>query len=320
MRLSDLDELARRQFGVVRRDQVPVGPSAWYRAIDRGHLVPVHPNVVRLVGTETGELQRIKAATLAAPTAVASHRSAAYLWGLVASVDARAEHSTDRHRTTDDRVHLTGLGETFVRRISGVMVHRPDDRRDVRPVVRRSIPCTPPLRTLLDLGITDSALVEDAVGTALSTGLLTIAGLEAGLRRHAARGRTGVTALRAAIDHWAIDAVPADSVLEVAFSELCCAFELPTPVFHDRLEGWEVDFRFDGTPIVVECDGWTTHGRRRDQFERDRRKDDDLRAAGWIVARFSYRAITQRRSDTARRIRRLLDRWGATGVPAAPAG
>ncbi len=185
-------------------------------------------------------------------------------------------------------------------------------------MTRSAVPTTPPLRTLVDLGITDEHLVHGAVGRALELGLLTVNGIEAGLRRHSEHGRHGVVALRTALDDWAIDARPADSVLEVAFAELCTRHALPPTRFHERIEGWEVDFRFVGTPIIVECDGWTTHGRRRHQFEQDRRKDDDLRAAGWIPARVTYRAVTQQGADTARRLRRLLDRWAGHPSPDDP--
>ena len=79
---------------------------------------------------------------------------------------------------------------------------------------------------------------------------------------------------------------------------------------------WEVDFHIVDTALILECDGWSSHGLDREQFERDRVRDDDLRAAGWIVMRFTYRAIVQRASDTARRIRRAVDRWAALTPPA----
>lgn len=308
MKLSDHDLLARRQFGLVRRNQTSISQSAWSRAVAAGSLIAVHPNVARLPGSTPDERHRIKAATLAVPGSVASHRSAAVLWGLVSSYD----------ETSTAVVHVTVTRPDRTHSLSGVTTHRPRDRNDVRAVTRQTIPCTPPLRTLLDLGITDPDLVHAAVGRAIDSGLLTIDGLEVGLRRHAERGRIGVTTLRKAVDDWALDGRPADSVLEIAFAGLCARFGLPPWRFHERLEGWEADFRFDGTPVVVECDGWATHGRKRHQFERDRRKDDDLRAAGWVVARFTYRAITQRPADTARRIRRLLDAWHQHPTPSHP--
>ena len=48
------------------------------------------------------------------------------------------------------------------------------------------------------------------------------------------------------------------------------------------------------SPLVLECDGWATHGRERGQFERDRTRDADLAALGFVVLRFTYRSIVKR--------------------------
>jgi very-short-patch-repair endonuclease len=116
---------------------------------------------------------------------------------------------------------------------------------------------------------------------------------------------------------WSIDSRPADSVLETAMAKLVDRHDLPPVDFHPKIGGWELDFRVVGTAVLLECDGWTTHGLDRDQFERDRRKDDDLHAAGWIVVRFTYRSIVRRPAETARRIERVVARWAALEPPDA---
>ena len=69
-----------------------------------------------------------------------------------------------------------------------------------------------------------------------------------------------------------------------------------------------------GTPVVLECNGWQYHGLDRDTFERDRERDADLVAAGWLVLRFTYRSITTRPKATADRIRAAVDRWAPAGL------
>ncbi len=132
---------------------------------------------------------------------------------------------------------------------------------------------------------------------------------------HSIQGRAGITALRDAIDEWSIDSRPADSVLEPAMRKLVQRYGLPDIEFHPTIEGREVDFRFTGTPVIVECDGWAYHGLQREQFERDRTRDAMLIAAGWIILRFTYRSITGRPGSVAQQMRGALDRWAAVAPP-----
>ncbi len=278
--------------------------QAWRRAVRSGALIRLHPGVARLAGTADTVEQRITAAWLAVgPGALASHRSAMYLWG--------------GPRPDDDPVDLIVLDRRGTRHRPGICIHRPTDLADLIPPQRRSnIRCTNIVRTLCDLGAVDPGGVEAAVGHALAARLVTLGALEAALVAHARPGRTGVAALRSAIDAWSIDARPADSLLEQAMRRLVDRYRLPTVEFHKRIEGWEVDFWVVGTPIVLECDGWATHGLSQDQFERDHRRDAELTASGWIVVRFTYRAITLAPGPTAERIREVVERWRNASDPA----
>ena len=310
MKLTTLDTLARRQHGVVARRQTDLTESSWRRARNSGSLIAVHDGVARLVGTADTPEQRIMAAVLAAgPGALASHRSAAHLHGVPGVADASRIIDVivpSRHDTTLGRRAVNVLG------FDGVDVHRPRDMRRLRPHRIDAIPCTNILRTLVDLGAVAPDAVHGAVGHALTTELVSLSAIETACGEHSRRGRRGITALRAAIDDWAIDAKPADSVLEPAMRRLLSAYGLPTVEFHARIGGREVDFHVIGTPIVIECDGWAYHGRHREQFERDRMMDAEFAARGWIVLRFTYRRITSRPAEVARLIRCAIDRWATT--------
>jgi very-short-patch-repair endonuclease len=74
--------------------------------------------------------------------------------------------------------------------------------------------------------------------------------------------------------------------------ELIRAANLPRPRFNARLAGYEVDAVWPDRRLVVEVDGYAYHGHRA-QFERDRRKDLALIAAGYRVIRVSWRQLTQ---------------------------
>jgi very-short-patch-repair endonuclease len=304
MRLSDFDDWARAHHGIITFERSGMSRSAWYRAIDAGTLIQIHPLVARLPGTPDTAEQRIIAGVAAVGgRAFASHRSAARLWGI--------------SRLDLDPVDVIDARSGTQAALDGVVVHRPVDRQRLTPQRRFEIPCTNVLRTLADLGAVDRAAVSDAVGHVIAVRLADLTALEATAREHSRKGRPGIPALRDAIDDWAIDGKPADSVLEMAMARLIRRHRLAPVDFHPVIEGYEVDFRVIGTPVILECDGWAHHGLDRRGFERDRDRDADLLAAGWIVVRFTYRAITLSPAAVARHIRAATDRWISAPSPDA---
>jgi very-short-patch-repair endonuclease len=304
MRLSDFDDWARAHHGVITLERSGLSRSAWYRALDAGTFIQIHPLVARLAGTPDTAEQRIIAGVAAAGAdALASHRSAARLWGIP--------------RPDDDAVDVIAARSGSQAALDGVVVHRPVDRLRLTPQRRFGISCTNILRTLADLGAVDERSVSDAVGHVIAVRLADLSALEATARDHSRQGRPGIPALRDAIDDWAIDEKPADSVLEVAMARLIRRHRLAPVVFHPVIEGYEVDFRVIDTPVILECDGWAHHGLDRRGFERDRDRDADLVAAGWIVVRFTYRSITLSPGAVARRIRAATDRWITAPSPDA---
>jgi very-short-patch-repair endonuclease len=67
---------------------------------------------------------------------------------------------------------------------------------------------------------------------------------------------------------------------------------LPLPEVNVRLAGWMVDALWPEQRVVVELDGHQNH-RSPAQIERDRRKDLELRAAGFIVLRYTWTQVIQ---------------------------
>lgn len=288
--------MATAQHGVISREASGLSRSSWYRAIASGQLDQLHPGVARLRGTRPTPEQRIIAAALAVgPDALASHRSAAHLWGVA--------------RPADDPVDVIITGRRRLPSLVGVIVHRPKDLQHLIPQRRSGIRCTNILRSVLDLGAVDPSAVSDAIGHALSNGLCSLGAFERTVIQHSEHGRAGIVALRDAVADWSIDRKPSDSVLEQVMHRLIATYRLPDVEFHPTIAGFEVDFRVIGTPVILECDGWTYHGLQRATFERDRERDADLIAAGWIVVRFTYRAITMRPKATADRIAAAVAQW-----------
>jgi very-short-patch-repair endonuclease len=297
MQLSTLDSIATANHGLVSRETSGLSRSSWYRAVASGHLEQLFPGVARLPGTARTREQRIAAAVLATgPSSLASHRSAAHLWGVP--------------RPPDDPVDviLVGARRRFVG-FDDVVIHRPRDLERLRPQRRANIVCTNIMRTVLDLGAVDPSAVPDAVGHVITNRLATLQALETVVIQHSEHGRTGIVALREAVAEWSIDRKPTDSLLEQTMRRLIDRYRLAPVEFHPVICGYEVDFRVLGTPVILECDGWAYHGLERTNFERDRRRDADLIAAGWIVLRFTYRAITTRPKETADRIAATVAQW-----------
>jgi very-short-patch-repair endonuclease len=206
---------------------------------------------------------------------VVSHYSAAILWGL-ATADA-GDHDVD--------VMVIGRRP---RRRPGLRLHYATslDPCDVRR--RHGLPITAPARTLFDLAATGYPQLERAFGDAHAQRLVTAREIEDLLER--AGPRAGTRALRALQSDNASGFTR--SKAERILRELIRAANLPRPRFNARLAGYEVDAVWPDRRLVVEVDGYAYHGHRA-QFERDRRKDLALTAAGYRVIRISWRQLTQ---------------------------
>jgi len=227
MQLCSLDAWATAHHGVISMAASGLSRSSWYWAIRAGQLDQIHSGVARLHGTPDTAEQQIMAAVLAVGTpALASHRSAAYLWGI--------------ERPADDPVDVIVVGRRRLPALDAVVIHRPKDVERLTPQRRSNIACTNILRTLLDLGAVDRRAVPDAVGHAIAHHHITLATLETVVIQHSEHGRTGIVALRDAVDDWAIDHKPTDSLLETTMQRLITRHCLPPVEFHPIIDGYEV--------------------------------------------------------------------------------
>ncbi len=304
--MEPLARWATEHHGLVTRTvaaQHGMSKASWFRALADGRLEAVVPGVARLPGTAATMEQRIAAAVLGVPGSLASHRSAARLWGIA--------------RPADDPVEVIVAQRTRSPELPGVIVHRPRDLLDLRPVLRERIRTTNILRLLCDLGAVDPSAVPAAVGHVVTARLASPVALRRAIDRHARRGRHGVPAFRDALDEWLIDGKPVDSVLEKAMARLFERYALPPFEFHPRIAGLVVDFRIAGSPVVLECDGWEFHAKTPAQQEADAIRDGWLAESGHVCVRFTYHQIVRRPAEQARRIRGVLARWAPELVPGA---
>lgn len=98
--------------------------------------------------------------------------------------------------------------------------------------------------------------------------------------------------------------------LEDLFLAICEAAGLPRPlvnmpiVFEDGAHV-EVDFAWPDLKLIVETDGWATHGTPL-AFATDRRRDRKLALAEWRVIRFTWHEIEHEPGRVAQELAVLL--------------
>jgi very-short-patch-repair endonuclease len=97
------------------------------------------------------------------------------------------------------------------------------------------------------------------------------------------------------------------SEAERRMRKLMRAARLPVPVANARVAGRSVDFVWRQQRLVVEVDSYQYHGHRA-AFERDRRKDVALRAAGYRVVRITWWQLRDEPFVVVAHIARMLER------------
>ena len=288
--------LAGQQHGVVARGQLTglgLSRGAIGHRLDCGRLHPVHRGVFAVGHRVLSREGRWMAAVLAGGSgAVLSHRSAAALWGLRLSYSGIAEVTVPRRLQSRPTLRL----------------HRAELALDETTTVRE-IAVTTPSRTLLDLAaVVLPRQLERAVEEAEVLRLADSFPLADLIERH--RGRAGVAALRRLRDEGQIGATVTRSELEDRFLCFLAAHDLPHPEVNVALEigsGWiEADCAWRGRRVVVEMDGYASHGTRA-AFEKDRARDRRLQSAGWRVVRITWRHLQDEPAALAGELRALLD-------------
>ena len=263
--------LAGRQHGVVSRAQL-LGAGVSAKAIDgrlaRGQLHPLHRGVFQV-----GPIEAVRAPEMAAYLAcgagsVVSHRSAAVLWDLLPANETR---------------HLVRARE---RRRPGIVVRRAGRLRDDEVTKIDGIPITTAARTIVDLAAAVTAReLEQALAQSFVRRLATRAQLERLLTR--ATGRRGSARLRTLLQgHAALTRSEADERLLALIRRA----QLPEPATNARIAGFEVDFLWRDSRLVVEVDGFAYHADTT-AFEKDRERDFALTSKGLRIVRVTWKQL-----------------------------
>ena len=173
------------------------------------------------------------------------------------------------------------------------------------------IPCTTISRTLVDMaGRTSFAALSRLVEQAAIQRRLDVPEVD----RILARGRRrGGPNLRVILDGWRTDDERKPrlrSPLEAKLLPALVAADVPRPECNVKLringQPMEIDMLWETKKLAIEADGEETHG-TRGAFQRDRRRDQLLVAAGYRVARVTWRQAEDEPDAVAARIKRMLE-------------
>lgn len=256
--------------------------------VARGSLTRLHRGVYAVGHRRLRPAARSLAAVLAVgPDAVASHRDAAWLHGLRPGNHTRADVSTTRRirSTPDIRVHRTTVLTPA----------------DVTTVNR--IPATTVARALVDLaGVVPADHLLKAINEAERHRSFDLRAVEAAAERTRQRAGGGHRALEAALRlHRERGLELTRIATEDLFSAFVDARGFPRPELNAIVDGEEVDACWRDARVIVELDGWRSHGTHR-AGERDREKTNGLLLRGWVVLRYTHRQLLREPERLAREL------------------
>lgn len=299
---AEVGRLAVAQNGVVTLDQLEglgLANEAIVKRVSRGRLHRIHQTVYSLTPRLMTQRGRFMAAVLACgPDAVLSHRSAAYLWGLVDAWEEPIDVTAPNRRG---------------RSPDGVAAHRDGSLRPIDRTTLHGIPCSSLPRTLLDYaGAVPEWELRKAVSQAEVLGVLDHAALRSVLRR--CRGRRGVARLRLIADTLHPQTRRTRGELERRVLAMCVTAGLPQPEVNIWLDvpggnPLQADFLWRRPRLIVEADSREFHD-TASAFEHDRKREQRFQAAGWRVTRCTWKQVEREPRRLASTIRALLTQAG----------
>jgi len=279
-----LRALASRQFGVVARRQLThlgVCGSVIDNWVVAGDVHRIHRGVYAVGHTALSTEGELTAAVLlAGPDAMLSHGTAAW-WLRLTNRRPAAIHVCTPRRCAPQ---------------PGIAVH---GRRRLEREWHRGIPVAPVAEVLLGFAATER--FDDlryVLAQAEYHGLLDLDALNV-------TDRPGSAALRAALERHQPQLAHTRSEFERRLIRLCEAHGLPVPTFNAWIAGWLADAVWHHQRVVVELDGREGHAGWA-RIRADHARDLALRAAGWVVLRYTWEQLEGTPGDVAQDIGRAL--------------
>jgi very-short-patch-repair endonuclease len=278
------------------------GSQIQYR-LRTGEWRTVHRGVYAAGGMGLSPEGAISAACSAAgPSAVASHRSAAWLWGLL---------------ETPPAVPTVTVPATVRRRISGVVTYRSGQRPPATR--RREIPATTAPRTILDLAaVASDRELDHAVDVALARRYVRVDQLQRLASPRRGSRRLGALALRRALRRRGFLGAPTPSVLESRTSRLLRRWKIEplaadVPILGNR---YRADYKL-APAVLLEVDGYAYHSSPEAKAA-DSRRRNALRSAGYTIIEADWITVVHHPEQLRAEIERVLGRRLPGGRGPAP--
>ncbi|MDQ1438325.1 MAG: hypothetical protein QOK43_1954 [Acidimicrobiaceae bacterium] len=289
--------IAEAQAGLVTSAQLRLAgasPSAVNRLVHERQLLPVRKGVLAVAGAPVDKARPIRAAALAAPRAVVSHRSAAWLHGLL----ARPPHLVELTAAEGIRPRLHGA-------VSCEGPLGPDEVSQCEGIPVTSVP-----RTLIDLtSVLMPDWVERLVHESIMRRLCEYADVRRAAEHAAANDVNGAIAMLGLVGE-----AEGTTPLEAMWHKILRQAGLPPAVTqHQVAVGsrlFVLDFAWPDARVALEVNGFAPH-RTRAAFDRDHEKVATLQAAGWQVVSASARTP---RDTVLSALRRHLSRFSTAPV------
>jgi hypothetical protein len=296
-----LQAVFHRQHNVASRAHVLAAggtPDLIKARLAGGAWVAVHRAVYRPAWAPLTDHGRLLAAVLACGEgALASHDAAAWLWGLA-----------------DEPGEVVTVFGTRSPRPRGVSVVR--SKLPAQPSERSGIPCTNPLRTMLDLAVNGSegALVR-AFDRGVAARLFSPEALTAELDRWAGVRRPGLGRRRRVLTDCGAVSMRSPSVLQNVFARLLARAGLPMPVAElPVLAGrYRLDFAYPEAMLAFELDG-REHHEGWQAAERDHARRRILAHLGWTVLVYTAVDVWRRPEAVVDEVRAELVSRGVPGA------
>jgi hypothetical protein len=240
-----------------------------------GRWIAMHVGVYRIGGAPLSWQGALLAACWAGGTrAVASHRSAAALYGVPGKLFDVAEITCPRWRRA---------------RHDGVVVHESLALSEHDMTVVDGIPVTTVERTIFDLcGVCRPFTVELAVDDVLRRDLVAVDDLVALLRRLGTRGRKGTAIFRELLESRDSGYAPTESEQELMLVRVLRDHGLPEPErqysIYDSFGNFVArpDLVYRDRKIAMEYDSYQYHV-GKGALVRDSRRRNRMALAGWLV-------------------------------------